>query len=588
MGVLTFDNKQFYMDGKPYTILSGAMHYFRIPQEYWYDRLLKLKECGFNTVETYTCWNLHEPQEGEFHFSGMLDIAKYIETAKDLGLNVILRPGPYICAEWDFGGLPAWLLKYEKMPLRCYDELFLSKISRYYSELLRRVKPYLSSNAGNIIMIQVENEYGSYGDDKEYLRAIAKIYEDNEIDCLYFTSDGPCHSMLTGGTLDEFLAVANFGSKPEERLPVLKEFRPDQPVMCGEYWCGWFDHWFEKHHTRTAEEICADFEGFFRVHASFNFYMFHGGTNFGFMNGANYTSKYEPTVTSYDYCSPLNEAGDRTPTYYAVRDLVQKYCGEVPPLTASETKKEAYGKVTLTEYADLFENLERISKPIHSPVPQFMEDLGQNHGYTLYRSTITGPRDTRELFIDDIHDRVQIFLNGEAKGTYCRWAKPSKEERLRVKVENGESLLIDLLVENMGRVNYGEKLRDRKGISAVRMGLQYHFGWDIYCLPMEEELQNLAFKPMTESSLNGPMFMRGSLHIDGEPADTFLRLDGFGKGFVKVNGVNLGRYFNEAGPQKTLFVPAPFLKSGDNEILVFESDKTDSLTVEFFAEPDLG
>lgn len=588
MGLLTFDKERFYMDGEPYTVLSGAMHYFRIPHEYWYDRLLKLKECGFNTVETYTCWNLHEPRECEFDFSGNLDIEKYIQTASDLGLNVILRPGPYICAEWEFGGLPAWLLTYEKMPLRCYEKNFLSKVRRYYTELLRRVRPYLATKGGNIIMIQVENEYGSYGDDKDYLRAIAQIYEENEIDCLYFTSDGPCNSMLSGGTLTEYLAVANFGSKPEERLPVLKAFRPDQPIMCGEYWCGWFDHWFEKHHTRTAEEICADFEGFFKLGASFNFYMFHGGTNFGFMNGANYSSKYEPTVTSYDYCAPLNEAGDRTPTYYAIRDMIQKYCGSVPPLSANESRKTAYGKVQLTEIADLFENIDKISKPIHSATPLFMEDLGQSYGYILYRSTIQGPRDTRELIVEDIHDRVQIFLDGAWKGTYCRWAPPSKEERVRFKIDQNDATRIDLLVENMGRVNYGDKLRDRKGISAVRMGLQYHFGWEMYSLPMENELAGLNFKAIEQSTVTSPSFLRGFLHINGEPCDTFLRLDGFHKGFVKINGVNIGRYFNDAGPQKTLFVPAPFLRMGKNEVLVFESDGAESMTVEFFSDPDLG
>ncbi len=587
MGILTWDKECFYMDGKPYTVLSGAMHYFRIPHQYWYDRLLKLKECGFNTVETYTCWNLHEPCEGQFDFSGNLDIAKYIETAQGLGLNVILRPGPYICSEWDFGGFPAWLLKYEKMSLRCYDRTFLSKVERYYAELLGRVRPYLASNGGNIIMIQVENEYGSYGDDKDYLNAIAQIYKDNEIDCPYITSDGPEKSMLTGGTIADCLAVVNFGSKPEVRLPILREFRPDQPVMCGEYWCGWFDHWFEEHHTRTAEEICKDFEGFFRLGASFNFYMFHGGTNFGFMNGANYSTKYEPTVTSYDFCAPLNEAGDRTPTYYAVREMVREYCGEVPPLTATETKKVAYGKVQLTESADLFENIDRISKPIHCSAPQFMEELGQNYGYILYRTVLSGPRDTKELIVEDIHDRVQIFLNGDCKGTYCRWAPPSKEEILTVGLDKDETVRMDLLVENMGRVNYGPKLRDRKGISAVRLGLQYHFGWDIYCLPMEEELAELNFKPMTQPAGKGPSFFRGFFDIEGEPADTFLRLDGFHKGFVKINGVNIGRYFNDAGPQKTLFVPAPFLKAGKNEILVFESDRTEASTVEFFSCPDL-
>ena len=588
MGTITFDNECFYMDGKPYTVISGAMHYFRIPHQYWYDRLLKLKECGFNTVETYTCWNLHEPREGEFDFSGNLDLVKYIETAQVLGLNVILRPGPYICAEWEFGGFPAWLLKYEKMSLRCYDETFLSKVERYYTELLGRVRPHLTSNGGNIIMVQVENEYGSYGNDKDYLNAIVQIYKDNGIDCLYFTSDGPEKTMLSGGTLENCLAVANFGSDPENRLSILKDFRPNQPVMCGEYWCGWFDHWFGKHHTRTAEEICSDFEGFFRLGASFNFYMFHGGTNFGFMNGANGGSKYEPTVTSYDYCSPLSEAGDRTPTYYAIRDMIRKYCGEVPPLTATETKKAAYGTVQLTEIADLFENLDRISMPIHSATPAFMEELGQNYGYILYRSTIRGPHGPKKLIIESIHDRVQIFFDRKWRGTYCRWAPPSSEELVMVELDKNEQIHIDLLVENMGRINFGSKLRDRKGVGAVRLDYQYHFGWDIHCLPMDSELDTLDFKPITQDTVNAPSFLRGFFNIEGMPADTFLRLDGFHKGFVKINGVNIGRYFNDAGPQKTLFVPAPFLKTGDNEILVFESDGTDTLSVEFFAEPDLG
>ena len=442
-------------------------------------------------------------------------------------------------------------------------------------------------------MLQVENEYGSYGDDKEYLRAVAAIYKKHGMDCMYFTSDGPCNSMFTGGTLDEYLAVANFGSKPEERLAVLKEYRPDQPLMCGEYWCGWFDHWFEEHHTRTAEEIAEDFEGFFRAKASFSFYMFHGGTNFGFMNGANHDGKYQPTVTSYDYCSPLNEAGDRTPTYYAVRDMISKYCGKAPELTATESKKAAYGKVSLTEAADLFENLDRISAPVHSPNPKYMEEIGQNYGYILYRATIKGPREERSIYIENIHDRAQIFVDGEHKGTYTRWAPPvEKEDTVRLEVGKTEEKQLDILVENMGRINYGINMRDRKGITSVRFGWersgQYHFGWDMYALPMEDELEKLEFKPASDAKITMPTFLRGYFDIEGEPADTFVRLDGFTKGFVKINGFNLGRYFNEAGPQKTLYVPAPVLKSGKNEILVFESDKTDSLEVEFFDEPDLG
>ena len=591
MGVLTYKGNDFYMDGEKYTVLSGAMHYFRIPRAYWHDRLLKLKECGMNTVETYTCWNLHEPREGEFDFSGNLDLGAFITEAENLGLNVIVRPGPYICAEWEFGGLPAWLLKYEKMVLRCYDEIFLSKVKRYYGELLSHIRPHLASRGGGVFMLQVENEYGSYGNDKEYLRAIADIYRENGMDCLYFTADGPYQTMLSGGTLDDCLSVANFGSKPETWLAELKAFRPNAPLMCGEYWCGWFDHWFEEHHTRTAEDIVSDFEGFFRMGASFSFYMFHGGTNFGFMNGANYGEKYEPTVTSYDYCSPLNEAGDRTPTYYAVRDMIAKYGFPVPPITATETKKAAYGKVTLTECADLFASLDNIAKPVHSAAPKFMEEIDQSYGYILYRSTLRGSYEEGGLVIEDIHDRAQIFLDGEPKAVYTRWAPPAKEERYQLKLDGQKDVCLDILVENMGRVNYGPKIRDRKGISGVRFGyegIQRQFGWDMYALPMEGELAGLAFAPATEKSYGMPTFFRGTLDIAGEPCDTFIRLDGFRKGFVKVNGINIGRYFNEAGPQKTLFVPAPFLRSGANEILVFESDGTDSLTVEFFAEPDLG
>ena len=590
MGQLTYDNNNFYLDGEKYTILSGAMHYFRIPKEYWYDRLLKLKECGFNTVETYTAWNLHEPKEGEFDFTGNLDIKKFIKTADDLGLNVILRPGPFICAEWEFGGLPAWLLKYENegIMLRCDNALYLSKVERYYNALFNEVRDQFSSVGGNIFMLQVENEYGSYGNDKDYLRAVYNIYKKNNIDCLYFTSDGTDLSMLSGGTLDGCLAVANFGSRPELRLGELKAFRPDQPVMCGEYWCGWFDHWHEDHHVRNVENLCADFEGFLKIDASFNFYMFHGGTNFGFTSGANCDAKYEPTVTSYDYNAPLNEAGDRTPCYYAVRDLIEKYYGKAPELTATETKKAAYGKVELTEKADLFENLDNISTPVYSKLPKFMEDYGQNTGYILYRSVIKGPLDPKPVMIDEIHDRAEIFFDGELAATYVRWAPPTREEMVRLPIENGKEVLVDVLVENMGRVNYGPRLFDRKGIKAVRTGNRYHFNWQAYCLPMENELDKLEFKPIDKAEYKRPTFFRGYLEIEGEPADTFVRLDGFHKGFVKINGINIGRYFNDAGPQKTLYVPAPFLKEGKNEIFVFESDSTDTLAVEFFAEPDLG
>ncbi len=587
MGILTYKGTQFYLDGKPFVVISGAMHYFRIPREYWRDRLLKLKECGFNTVETYTCWNLHEPKEGQFCFEGNLDIEAYIETATELGLHIILRPGPYICAEWEFGGLPAWLLNYENMPLRCYDEKFLRILRRYYQELLRRIRPHLAVNGGNIFMLQIENEYGSYGNDKKYLQAIVDIYREHGAECLFFTSDGPSYTMLSGGTLDEYLAVANFGGAPKKNLAIMQELYPDRPLMCGEFWSGWFDHWNEHHHIRPTEEIVQCVREFAELEASFNFYMFHGGTNFGFTNGANYDEFYQPTITSYDYNAPLAEAGDRTETYYRLRKIIEERYGGVPELTATETPKATYGKVELTEAADLFANLERISVPVDVVVPKYMEEIGQNFGYVLYRTSISGPKNPGKLHAEVIHDRAQVFIDGEKRATWERWDKKGIENSpVMLNLGIGEQVDVDILVENMGRINYGPKLRDRKGLHGVQYEYQHHFGWKMYPLEMED-LSGLAFSAAPRSG-DRPVFLRGILTIKGTPCDTFLRLDGFTKGFVKINGHNIGRYFNPAGPQKTLYIPAPFLKNGDNEILVFESDGYTDNTVKFFAEPELG
>ncbi len=587
MGELTYKGKSFYMDGEPYVIISGAMHYFRIPREYWYDRLLKLKECGFNTVETYMVWNLHEPREGVFDFSGMLDFEAYIDMAASLGLNVILRPGPYICAEWEAGGFPAWLLRYRDMKLRCMDPLYLSKLRNYLDVILPMIRPHLQKNGGNVIMLQVENEYGSFGDDKEYLSALVDIYKENQMDCLYFTSDGEAKSMLTGGAIDGYLSVANFGSDPEYRASIMFERFPDQPFMCGEYWNGWFDHWGEEHHVREVDDVGREFKIFMDNDWSVNVYMFHGGTNFGFMNGANYFEKYDPTVTSYDYHALLSEAGDRTAAYYRFREiLVEKLGDKVPALTARESEKKAYGKLKLTHKALLFDNLDNISAPIHSPTPLFMEDVGQSCGFILYRSMIKGSRDDWPLYLDAVHDRAGVFVDGERQATYMRSERISDSERVRIPLKRGESAILDILCENMGRVNYGPKFFDRKGIDSVRFGNQFHFGWDIYPLPMEE-LSGLNFVRYGGERIDSPVFLRGSLNIEGEPCDTFLRTDGFCRGFVKVNGINVGR-FDKIGPTKTLYIPAPFLKEGENEILVFDSDGVECTAVELCDAPDLG
>ena len=579
----TYEKDLFLYDGQPVTLISGAVHYFRTVPEYWEDRLSKLKACGFNAVETYTCWNLHERREGQFDFSGILDIERFIETAGRLGLFVILRPGPYICAEWDFGGLPSWLMSYPDLALRCDDPAYLEKVKPYYRELLSRVRPHLCTNGGNVIMMQVENEYGSYGDDSIYLQKVVDIYRENDIDCLLFTSDGTARWMLSGGTLPDVLAVANFGSYVDQML-TLREFQKDRPLMCGEFWCGWFDHWYESgRDQRAGEDIAGEVNRFFDLGASFNFYMFHGGTNFGFWNGANHPGEYQPTITSYDYCALLTEAGDTTPLYDTVKGVIEQRTGKkAPDIKIRNSEKAAYGKLELTKQADLFANLDRISAPIKAAFPKTMEQIGQDFGYILYRTEIKGPVEPLPLCFGEIHDRAIVFVNGKRVGLKER---DRVDDEIIISLDFGETATLEILVENMGRVNYGIHLLDKKGIlGGVRLGQRYHFGWEMYPLTMDD-LSGLVWGE--QSGFEKPTFLRGNLHLDEQPKDTYIRLDGFTKGFVTVNGFNIGRYFNPAGPQKTLYVPAPLLKQGDNEIVVFESDGYTDSAISFVDVPQL-
>ena len=580
--LFTYEGNQFLMDGKPYRILSGAMHYFRIVPAYWEDRLKKLKACGFNTVETYTCWNLHERKEGQFDFSGILDLERYITLAESLGLNVIVRPGPYICSEFEFGGLPSWLLKYPDMGLRCNDPQYLEKVKPFYKALFDRIRPHLCTNGGKVIMVQIENEYGSYGDDTDYLRAVEKIYRENGIDCLLFTSDGASMGMLSGGTLPDVLKVVNFGSHPTDNFNNLKKFGHTGPLMCGEFWCGWFDHWYEEHHTRTPEDVAADTRELLESGASINYYMFHGGTNFGFTNGANYHQGYEPTITSYDYCAPLSESGDLTPTFYAVKEVLESVTGQAAPeMEVFDLPKAAYGEVSLTQAAPLFQNL---PAGVFHAAPKAMEDLGQDFGYLLYSTTVKGPIEPVDLIFGKVHDRAIVFVDGKPVGIRER---SRRDDQIQLPLSHGQSVKLDILVENMGRINYGPKLFDRKGIlDGIRLGNRYHFGWTHTCLPMDD-LSGLTWENMQPWD-GTPVFLKGHLEIQGQPADTFLRLDGFTKGFVTVNGFNIGRYFNSAGPQRTLYIPAPLLKSGSNEIIVFETDGFEKPIITFTDTPDLG
>ena len=596
--MLEIKSKKFYMDSKPFDIYSGAMHYFRTVPEYWEDRLTKLKAAGFNTVETYVCWNLHEKKPGEFDFSGILDIEKYLEIAQKVGLYAIVRPGPYICAEWDFGGLPAWLLKDKNMQIRCMYPDYLKCVERFYKELLPRLVPHLESHGGNIIAMQVENEYGSYGNDKDYLRYVEKLTRDCGIDCLLFTSDENTNNMISGGSLPDIYKVLNFGSRSRTAFNVLKDFENDGPNMCGEFWCGWFDHWRDKHHTRNSLEIVNEIKGFIDNGASFNIYMFHGGTNFGFTAGANHNQGhgYEPTVTSYDYCAMLTEWGDYTPAYHAVRKLLCEKQGIEPPELPESPKLQSIGKVELTETASLFENLDNIGKKHHVPVPEGMEYFGQNFGLIYYETTLKGKYNASPMYVKNVHDFAEVYFDGEKKTSIDRtlYSVEGKTTLKDVifKKKKGESSpflmpalsgerKIGVLVDTMGRVNYGNML-DRKGISDIYLGIQRLMNYDVWTLPLDN-LDKLKYSSSVKKE--EPVFLRGSFKTDSK-ADCFIHLDGFNRGCVYINGFNLGRFW-KVGPQKSLYIPGTLSKD-ENEIIVFNIGGYSKPTVSITDKHNLG
>ncbi len=578
---------RFVLNGEPFNIYSGAMHYFRTLPEYWEDRLLKLKKAGFNTVETYVCWNLHEPKKGEYDFSGMLDIVKFLKTAQELGLYAIVRPGPYICAEWEFGGFPAWLLADKNIELRCNSELYLKHVRDYFEKLFSLLVPQLITNGGNIIAMQIENEYGSYANDKKYLKALEKMYDELGIDVLKFTSDGTWCNMLSGGTIDGVLPTLNFGSRTATAFGALEPFGK-VPKMCMEFWCGWFDHWGEKHHTRGADSTLKEIEEFLKQDASFNMYMFHGGTNFGFNAGANHRGKYQPTVTSYDYCAPLTEWGDYTETYHKIRKLLCEKQGlamdELPP----SPTMQSIGQVKLTEKADLFGNLDRISVKNESALPRNMEAYGQNYGLIYYKTKIKGKYDAGFLGIEDVHDYAQVYFDGKKIATIDRMKEKSFLTKLKLKKQlfikgvNGESEL-GILVDTMGRVNYGFDLYDRKGISKVTLANQVLMDYDVYSIPLDN-LENLEFSANESKTATGPVFLKGNFKAG--KGDCFVNMEGFTKGYVFVNGFNLGRYWS-IGPQKALYLPGSLLKE-ENEIIIFETENCKADSVKIQAEPMLG
>ncbi len=582
MKTFTVEKDGFRLGGEPFRVISGAIHYFRVPREYWRDRLIKLKACGFNTVETYVAWNMHEPREGEFDYADMLDIEDFLTTAAELGLYAIVRPGPYICSEWEFGGLPWWLLKNDGIRLRCMDADYIAAVDRFFDSLIPRIAAHQITEGGNVILVQVENEYGSYGDDSEYIRYLADGLRRRGINVPLFTSDGTNKQMLTGGTVPEIFKTANFGSRAEEQFAALREYQPDGPLMCTEFWNGWFDHWTEEHHHRPGDDAAASLDDILAHGGNVSAYMFHGGTNFGFMNGANCFDKYEPTVSSYDDDAPVNECGDLTDKYFHFREVISKYA-PIPDIELpAPVKKKKYGKFEFTACRRLFDCLDKLSAPVETVCPLPMEKLGQGYGFILYRAEVRGPRETQNVRIQEPRDRAYIYKNDELLGVQYR---NDREPAVSTDIP-AEGATLSVLVENMGRVNYGAYLRDPKGVTeGIGFGWNFIYHWQTYPLPLDDlsAVDFIEQKPVFDST---PLLLRAEIDID-ECCDTFVKLPGFKKGLIFINGRALSRYW-EVGPQRSAYLPAPFLKKGKNELIVLELEGFDEASVTLDDEPDLG
>jgi beta-galactosidase len=563
---------RFLLDGKPFVILSGEMHYPRIPREYWRDRMRKMKAMGLNTLCTYVFWNLHEPARGKFDFTGGLDVAEFVRTAQEEGLWVIVRPGPYICTEWDFGGMPWWLLSTPGIKVRSADPRFLEAAAGYMKQVGAQLAPLQVTHGGPIIMAQVENEYGSFGNDRKYMEAVRKMMLEAGFDVLLCTSDGPSTKLLSGGTLPDVLAVINFGAgDPAPQFASFAKFRRNVPRMCGEFWIGWFDHWGEKHHTTSAKRSAAGLDWMLANGISVNLYMFHGGTSFGPMAGANYGGAYQPTISAYDYDAPLDEAGRPTPKFFALRDVIANRLGIEPPALPEPLPVIEIPRFELAEAVPM---LARLPQPLRTEKPQTMEALGQGYGFLLYRHVQNAAGKGR-LEVREARDYALVLQGARTLGTLDRRLQ---QDSLDIDLRSGEPL--DILVESMGRINFAkEMVTDRKGITEkVMLASAELTGWDQYALPLAPPASGYSSKPT-----QGPAFYRGRFTLKS-PGDTFLDMRGWGKGYVWINGRNLGRYWR-IGPQQTLFVPSGWLRRGGNEIVVLDLEAGGTRSLQGLANP---
>jgi beta-galactosidase len=568
--------ESFLLNGQPFTIIAGAMHYFRVHPDDWEDRIEKARLMGLNTIETYIAWNEHAPTQDAFGMEGRLDLARYLRLIEAAGMNALVRPGPFICAEWDNGGLPAWLFTDPEVGIRRNEPRYLAAVEQYFAQILPTVAEAQIGNGGPVIAVQVENEYGAFGEDPAYLRHLVRMTREQGIEVPLLTVDQPTD--LAAGSLPELHRTASFGSRAAERLSVLREHQPTGPLMCGEFWNGWFDRWGAHHHTTTPEASAAELNTLLSMGASVNIYMFHGGTNAGFTNGANDKGIYEPTVTSYDYDAPLDEAGDPTPKYYAFRDVIAQWA-EVPDRVPAPKGGRPTGDIELTAITGLFSASDGVSGWSSHDHVATADEVGQYRGYLRYRTTLE-PGPAGLLTVGEVRDRARVFADNVDVGVL------SRELHDTTLVIPAGTRVLEFLVEDMGRVNYGRRLGEAKGlIGPVRFNGRELEGWDVQPVRLDLLEQMLTATPAPAVPL-GPALHRGHFTLD-QAHDLFLDLSDWGKGTAWINGYHLGRFWRR-GPQRTLYVPGPITRAAANELVILEEEPTGATRARLVASADLG
>jgi beta-galactosidase len=575
-----FSQTEFLLDGKPYQIISGEMHPARIPAEYWRQRIQMAKAMGCNTISAYIFWNYHEQSEGIFDFtSENRNISEFIKIVQDEGMWLILRPGPYVCAEWELGGIPPYLLRIPDIKFRCLDERYMAAAERYIARLAEEIKPFQITKGGPLLMIEVENEYGSYSNDHDYMKKIRDLWKVDGIEVPTFTGDGPSVKMLEGGTLPGSAVGLDSGTSDAD-FALAAKLNPGVPVFSSETYPGWLTHWGEKWAKPDTSDLIKEVKYLMDNKKSFNLYVIHGGTNFGFTAGANSGGNgYQPDVTSYDYDAPVNEQGLATPKYFALRQLIGSYLPKKQklPLVPAPIKCVDIPAFFVDRFTTIWENL---PEPVNSEKPGTFESYGQDYGFILYRTVLQDYK-KGTLTVTDIHDYATVFLNGEYVGALDRMAGINSIELPESKVLNPQ---LEILVEGMGRINYGKNIIDRKGITEeVTLNGNTLLNWKIYNLPMDSKF--IYHLRSSGKILNKPgIFFRGTVSLS-YTTDTYLDMSSYRKGIVWVNGHNLGRYW-DIGPQKRLYCPAPFLKPGLNEIIIFDLHMTEGKPISGMAQAE--